>query len=70
MPKVTERKEPLDKRQSRSYLKRLRAAEARRRYELFQEECLLHNQLADFWDQRFEKSSHHTDHMNQLLRAT
>lgn len=36
-------------------LKRLRAAEARRRHELLEEERELKDNLAEFWDSRFDK---------------
>lgn len=46
-------KHKLDGTQSRSKAKSLRAAEARRRFELLQEERMLQDHLADFWDTRF-----------------
>jgi len=41
---------------SRRELKALRAAKARRHFELLQEKRLLENHLADFWNLPFEKS--------------
>lgn len=37
------------------HLKKLRAAEARRRHELLEEERELQDNLAEFWDSRFDK---------------
>ena len=52
MQNTTTHKHELDRTQSRSKAKSLRAAEARRRFELLQEERMLQDQLADFWDTR------------------
>ncbi len=41
--------------QSRQNAKRLRAAEARRQFELLQEKRLLQDHLADFWDPGLDK---------------
>ena len=70
MQKTTPHEQKLDKTQSRSNAKYLRAAEARRRFELLQEEHMLQDQLADFWDTRFEKDRPHVDAMHTPLRAS
>jgi len=61
MRKTTPHKQELDESQSRPNLKRLRAAEARYRFELLQEERMLQDHLADFWDVHPEKDWRHSE---------
>ncbi|MGB5276288.1 MAG: hypothetical protein WBO16_20110 [Gammaproteobacteria bacterium] len=55
MRKASPKKNEINKQKSNRDQKKLRAAEARYRYEIMQEERLLQDNLADFWDTRFEK---------------
>ena len=55
MHTATTDKNELDRTHSRQSLKRLRAAEARRRFELLQEQRLLQDHLADFWDTSLDR---------------
>ena len=69
MQNTTTQKHKPDTTQSRPNAKSLRAAEARRRFELLQEEHMLQDQLADFWDKRFENDWSHVDAVHTPLRA-
>ena len=62
-------KHKLDRTQSRPNDKYLRAAEARRRFELIQEERMLQDQLADFWDTRSQNDWQQADAAPTPLRA-
>ena len=59
MQTTTPDKKTSVKSQSMKNLKRLRAAEARRRFELLQEQRLLRDHLADFWDTSLDKKDRH-----------
>jgi len=62
-------KHKLDGTQSRSKAKSLRAAEARRRFEMLQEERMLQDHLADFWDTRFVHDWQQANAVHTQLRA-
>ena len=62
-------KHKLDRTQSRPNDKSLRAAEARRRFELLQEERMLQEHLADFWDTRFVHDWQQANAVHTPLRA-
>lgn len=57
MKSMTPEKAGRDKSQYRQTLKGLRAAEARLRFELLQEQRLLQNHVADFWDASLDRHS-------------
>jgi len=69
MQNTIRHKHKLDRTQSRRIAKSLRAAEARRRFELLQEERMLKDHLADFWDTRFENDWPQVDAVHTPLRA-